>query len=77
MIAFIFKMKIDNFSHQSEVRSPDGRGFFCPQCGARYCSLPVECRICKLTLISAPQLARSLHNLLPLPAFEEIDTVKG
>ncbi|VDK83464.1 unnamed protein product [Litomosoides sigmodontis] len=63
--------------HQSEIRSPGGRGFFCPQCGARYCSLPVECRICKLTLISAPQLARSLHNLLPLPAFEEIDTTKG
>uniref|UniRef100_A0A1I8E8U8 VWFA domain-containing protein n=1 Tax=Wuchereria bancrofti TaxID=6293 RepID=A0A1I8E8U8_WUCBA len=63
--------------HQSEVRPPGGRGFFCPQCGARYCSLPVECRICKLTLISAPQLARSLHNLLPLPAFEEIDTAEG
>ncbi|VBB29201.1 unnamed protein product [Acanthocheilonema viteae] len=63
--------------HQSEIRSPGGRGFFCPQCGARYCSLPVECRICKLTLISAPQLARSLHNLLPLPAFEEINTTEG
>ncbi|KAM3723063.1 General transcription factor IIH subunit [Dirofilaria immitis] len=63
--------------HQSEIRPPDGRGFFCPQCGARYCSLPVECRICKLTLISAPQLARSLHNLLPLPAFEEVDTTEG
>ncbi|VDO75875.1 unnamed protein product [Onchocerca flexuosa] len=63
--------------HQSEIRPPDGRGFFCPQCGARYCSLPVECRICKLTLISAPQLARSLHNLLPLPVFEEVDTTEG
>uniref|UniRef100_A0A1I7VGJ0 Nucleolar protein 14 n=1 Tax=Loa loa TaxID=7209 RepID=A0A1I7VGJ0_LOALO len=62
--------------HQSEIRPSGGRGFFCPQCGARYCSLPVECRICKLTLISAPQLARSLHNLLPLPAFEEIDTTE-
>lgn len=37
----------------------------------------MECRICKLILISAPQLARSLHNLLPLPAFEEIDTAEG
>uniref|UniRef100_A0A915Q771 VWFA domain-containing protein n=1 Tax=Setaria digitata TaxID=48799 RepID=A0A915Q771_9BILA len=63
--------------HQSEIRPPNGRGFFCPQCGARYCSLPVECRVCKLTLISAPQLARSLHNLLPLPAFEEVDTTEG
>ncbi|VDN02731.1 unnamed protein product [Thelazia callipaeda] len=63
--------------HQSEIRQADGRGFFCPQCGARYCSLPVECRICKLVLISAPQLARSLHNLLPLPTFEEVDTTNG
>uniref|UniRef100_A0A914R1Q2 TFIIH C1-like domain-containing protein n=1 Tax=Parascaris equorum TaxID=6256 RepID=A0A914R1Q2_PAREQ len=64
-------------SHQSENRPPGGRGFLCPQCGARYCSLPVECRVCKLMLISAPQLARSFHHLLPLPAFKEVDTTSG
>ncbi|VDD85898.1 unnamed protein product [Enterobius vermicularis] len=63
--------------HQSEQREPLGRGFLCPQCGARYCSLPVECRICKLTLISAPQLARSFLHLLPLAAFKEIDSKEG
>lgn len=61
------------FSHQSEAATPFGRGFFCPQCGARYCSLPIECRVCRLTLISAPQLARSFQHLMPLPAFEEVD----
>uniref|UniRef100_A0A0N5AMW4 General transcription factor IIH subunit n=1 Tax=Syphacia muris TaxID=451379 RepID=A0A0N5AMW4_9BILA len=63
--------------HQSELRQPLGRGFLCPQCGARYCSLPIECRICRLTLISAPQLARSFLHLLPLAAFKEIDSVSG
>lgn len=63
--------------HQSEVRPPFGRGFLCPQCGARYCSLPVECRICRLTLISAPQLARSFHHLIPLSAFKDVDTPNG
>ena len=28
------------------------------QCGARHCSIPVECPICKLTLVAAPQLSR-------------------
>ncbi|VDK54557.1 unnamed protein product [Anisakis simplex] len=64
-------------SHLTETRRADGRGFLCPQCGARYCGLPVECRVCKLMLISAPQLARSFHHLLPLPAFKEVDTASG
>ncbi|KAK2709520.1 general transcription factor IIH subunit 2-like [Artemia franciscana] len=46
-------------------------GYTCPQCGARYCDLPVECRICRLTLVSAPHLARSYHHLFPLPSFME------
>uniref|UniRef100_A0A2K5DST3 VWFA domain-containing protein n=1 Tax=Aotus nancymaae TaxID=37293 RepID=A0A2K5DST3_AOTNA len=31
-------------------------GYFCPQCRAKYCELPVECKICGLTLVSAPHL---------------------
>lgn len=37
------------------------RGFLCVQCGSRHCSLPVECKVCKLTLVSAPQLARAFR----------------
>jgi len=49
-------------------------GFLCPQCSAKYCELPVECKCCGLTLVSAPHLARSYHHLFPLPVFKEIDT---
>nr|CAG4640851.1 EOG090X05VA [Eulimnadia texana] len=48
-------------------------GYNCPQCGARYCELPIECKICSLTLVSAPHLARSYHHLFPLKAFAEIE----
>ncbi|KAG8130958.1 hypothetical protein E2320_017553, partial [Naja naja] len=47
-------------------------GYFCPQCRAKYCELPVECKVCGLTLVSAPHLARSYHHLFPLDAFEEV-----
>ncbi|KAF3821737.1 hypothetical protein GH733_009779 [Mirounga leonina] len=47
-------------------------GYFCPQCRAKYCELPVECKICGLTLVSAPHLARSYHHLFPLDAFQEL-----
>uniref|UniRef100_A0A672YD93 General transcription factor IIH subunit n=1 Tax=Sphaeramia orbicularis TaxID=375764 RepID=A0A672YD93_9TELE len=47
-------------------------GYFCPQCHAKYTELPVECKVCGLTLVSAPHLARSFHHLFPLDAFTEI-----
>lgn len=46
-------------------------GYFCPQCHSKYCELPVECRVCGLTLVLAPHLARSYHHLFPLPTFVE------
>ncbi|CAJ0950037.1 unnamed protein product, partial [Mesorhabditis belari] len=49
------------------------RGYECPRCGGRYCSIPVECRVCRLTLVAAPQLARAFRHLLPLPPFRRID----
>lgn len=48
-------------------------GYCCPQCSAKYCELPVECRGCGLTLVSAPHLARSYHHLFPLPPFPEVE----
>ncbi|KAK6174856.1 hypothetical protein SNE40_013424 [Patella caerulea] len=47
-------------------------GYFCPQCKSKYCELPVECKACGLTLVSAPHLARSYHHLFPLDGFIEI-----
>ena len=39
---------------------------------ARVCELPTECRICGLTLISSPHLARSYHHLFPIVPFDEV-----
>ncbi|KAK7933700.1 hypothetical protein WMY93_004596 [Mugilogobius chulae] len=46
-------------------------GYFCPQCHGKYTELPVECKVCGLTLVSAPHLARSFHHLFPLESFTE------
>lgn len=52
-----------NFSHH---------GYFCPQCQAKYCDLPIGCHICGLTLVSAAHLARSFHHLFPVELFSEV-----
>lgn len=46
-------------------------GYYCPQCQAKYCDLPIGCHICGLTLVSAAHLARSFHHLFPVELFEE------
>ncbi|XP_072387488.1 general transcription factor IIH subunit 2 isoform X1 [Diabrotica undecimpunctata] len=48
-------------------------GYYCPQCFSKYCELPVECRACGLTLVSAPHLARSYHHLFPAANYIEVD----
>ncbi|XP_030750201.1 general transcription factor IIH subunit 2 [Sitophilus oryzae] len=47
-------------------------GYYCPQCLSKYCELPVECRACGLTLVSAPHLARSYHHLFPAANYTEL-----
>ncbi|XP_043700612.1 general transcription factor IIH subunit 2-like [Telopea speciosissima] len=49
-----------------------GGGYTCPRCKARVCELPTECRICGLTLVSSPHLARSYHHLFPITPFDEV-----
>jgi len=49
------------------------RGYFCPQCGAKYCELPAECKVCSLMLVTAPHLARSYRHLFPLKMFAEVE----
>ncbi|XP_055354256.1 general transcription factor IIH subunit 2-like [Paramacrobiotus metropolitanus] len=49
-------------------------GYFCPVCISKYCELPVECKVCGLTLVSAPHLARSYHHLFPVEAFQELSS---
>lgn len=52
-------------------------GFQCPHCHSLTCQLPIDCPICKLTLISAPHLAKSYHYLFPVSNYLEIDGLTG
>lgn len=60
--------KDTNFSHN---------GYFCPQCQAKYCDLPIGCHVCGLTLVSAAHLARSFHHLFPVELFKELSSSDG
>ncbi|KAJ8631503.1 hypothetical protein MRB53_024826 [Persea americana] len=53
-----------------------GGGYTCPRCKARVCELPTECRICGLTLVSSPHLARSYHHLFPISSFIEVSLTR-
>lgn len=61
---------LDSTTEASKLKSG---GYFCPQCRSKYCELPVECKVCSLTLVSAPHLARSYHHLFPVKAFVQKD----
>lgn len=41
-------------------------GYSCPRCRTRICDVPTECRVCGLTVVNAPQLARSYRHLFPV-----------
>eukprot|EP01080_Neovahlkampfia_damariscottae_P000544 gene544-8056_t len=48
-------------------------GYLCPRCSSKHCQLPVDCEICKLSLVSSPHLARSYHHLFPVKSYKEIE----
>lgn len=63
------------YSHaqmSDETAKLTSTGYLCPQCLSKHCELPVECRACGLTLVSAPHLARSYHYLFPVDPFKEL-----
>lgn len=47
-------------------------GFSCPRCDCQVCSIPSDCPVCQLTLISSSHLARSYHHLFPVAPFESV-----
>ncbi|GJN93526.1 hypothetical protein Rhopal_006583-T1 [Rhodotorula paludigena] len=47
-------------------------GYICPRCRARLCDVPTECRVCGLTVVNAPQLARSYRHLFPVANYERV-----
>ncbi|RMX58207.1 hypothetical protein pdam_00000025 [Pocillopora damicornis] len=66
-------IRMGNHLDSNGVKGLSTSGYFCPQCKSKYCDLPVECKVCGLTLVSAPHLARSYQHLFPLPQFTETD----
>ncbi|GAA5952601.1 hypothetical protein JCM10213_005634 [Rhodosporidiobolus nylandii] len=48
------------------------QGYACPRCKARLCDVPTECRVCGLTVVNAPQLARSYRHLFPVANYERV-----
>ncbi|XP_075237603.1 general transcription factor IIH subunit 2 Ssl1 [Lycorma delicatula] len=68
----LLSMCMCHLDNEEESKLKTG-GYFCPQCRSKYCELPVECKVCGLTLVSAPHLARSYHHLFPVLAFKQVD----
>ena len=62
---FTFSICIIINSHNRLSKS----GFSCPRCGCKVCSIPSDCPLCQLTLISSSHLARSYHHLFPVAPF--------
>jgi transcription initiation factor TFIIH subunit 2 len=48
-------------------------GYSCPRCRSRICDVPTECKVCGLTVVNAPQLARSYRHLFPVENYERVD----
>lgn len=59
-------------SHREDFSTLD-QFFVCQQCGAHFCSTPIECTVCGMLLITAPQLARAFQHLIELEKFTEIE----
>jgi transcription initiation factor TFIIH subunit 2 len=80
VVRFIKKLKYSKslltYYEKSHLETSDNRfstgGYFCPICNNKYCELPVECKVCGLTLVIAPHLARSYHHLFPLEPYKEV-----
>ncbi len=66
-----FSLLYSHIENETSSLMGNNSGYNCPQCGSRYCELPVECKQCGLTLVSAPHLARSYHHLFPIKPFIE------
>ncbi|KAI6190392.1 GPN-loop GTPase 3 [Aphelenchoides bicaudatus] len=58
--------------HKEEFSQLD-QFFICQQCGAHFCSTPIECTVCGMLLITAPQLARAFQHLTELDKFTEVE----
>lgn len=63
----------------SDTKQTSVQAYTCPRCHSVSSELPTECRICGLSLIASPHLARSYHHLFPVPRFKpcvlHVDTV--
>jgi transcription initiation factor TFIIH subunit 2 len=47
--------------------------YICPVCNTKLCTLPTDCIVCGLTLISSFHLAKSYHRLFPIKSFVPVE----
>lgn len=56
----------------ADTRKVSTNAFQCPRCHGINSELPTECKICSLSLIASPHLARSYHHLFPVSRFKSV-----
>ena len=74
LIMMGFPTRIQSDSLCACHSSPTGFGYICPRCFCKLCSLPSECVVCGLMLVSSPHLARSYHHLWPVEGWRDVLT---
>lgn len=47
--------------------------YVCARCRSHVCDVPTECRVCGLTLVSSPHLARSFRHLFPIKNYTQVN----
>ncbi|KAI3655063.1 hypothetical protein MP228_000443 [Amoeboaphelidium protococcarum] len=67
-----FPTRISYPSLCADHHQPSNEGYQCPQCKSKLCTIPTDCVICGLKLISAPHLARSYHHLRPVALYRDV-----
>jgi transcription initiation factor TFIIH subunit 2 len=68
-----FSILLIIISHNRPSRS----GYSCPRCDCKVCSIPSDCPLCQLTLISSSHLARSYHHLFPVSPFRSENVISS
>ena len=57
----------------SDTKDTQLNAYKCPRCHSTSSEIPSECRVCSLSLIASPHLARSYHHLFPVPRFKSVN----
>lgn len=71
-MGFPLKLEAENVGSLCSCHGkPICGGFECPQCKGKVCQVPIECPICRLTLVTSPQLVKSYPHMFPVSQYLE------